>query len=655
MPPRVKSTKGSKRTKSVSPSAKSEAGGEEKKKESQTRKKNFAKRFDWTLEAHQLPLTKSLKQNVFKQMISTIKQDVHNLYTVTAYTYGTGEYDHGLPYTKWTKKYSREVLRQVLKRLDLVPEYHHVKRAGSTGGTQLQMPFYVFQNFYDWINEVNMGNGLAGLLVHLVKKADKRGKPYWEANYRTFLDYVNQDDNHGKTLTRDEVLNDLLYVHARGKVDSDFVKTESESVSKPYFDDGKGKGTVNPDDATVQRIVEVRNAYVRTYNSKLPQGEPELVEITAEEAAAMAVPQSATIAFSDGEMKTSEVLNTTITTSDGETYRSSAINSGMSTAILALMTSANNLTKSKGAARSGGYIEYDLFAKYFHNKGAKTVDGKREAAPYPTYAPGKDAGFYLGGKKLDLGIDTNLEGDNLKGNIARRFPSLASGKKTTDQNGPLAKVTFRVGRAYGRKTDTIFELIAKMKSGKGGENKASSFVEKNFEGTNDYGITNFSATQLVFLNKIPKEFLDPKTQASLNTDLFNRVKAVQKYLSTINMAYSAYRAQPSKKSSATPSRAAASPRKPRSRSASPTGGAPGSGDDEPASPLPSAKARKPKPKLSQAPSQAPPDVEDEDEDEDQPASAPSGSKKSSRTSGSSSGSRASQRPPPEEEGTATGE
>lgn len=572
------STKSSKtREASQSPSSRSETG-EKGKPASEARQKTFSKRFDFNSEEHKLPLKKSLKQGDFKKLIRTIKQDVHNLHQVTAYTYGTGDYTPANPklYTPWTKKYSREVLRQVLRRLDKIPEYHHVKRAGGPGGGQLQRPFFVFQPFHDWVNEVNMGNGLAGLLVHMYKKYNKKDptKFDWQASYQAFLDYANDSGKLSKPITHKEVVEDLLYVHAPGRRET-ATNGDVQGVNNFYFQlmNTKDGQVIDPADPVITRIVEVRNAYVSGYNKNRPKGEEALKPINAARAVAMCVPQEATIADSNGvPMETSSILDANITIRGSKlTYKSSAINSGMSTAILALMTNANLIPKSENDdnARSRGYIQYDLFAKYFHNRATITVGGKNRPNEnhVPGYQPGVDAKYYLGNKSTDLGLDlSDLDEATLRTVISNAFPSTATGKKS-DSNSPLGKIAHRVSRAYGDKPPTIFELISEMKSGKGGGGSTKSFLERTTEDA-PYGITNFAATQLAFLSKIPREFLSAETQAIIKTeDLYKQVKEVQRYLSNINKAYSAYRVSPSKRSAATPSKAA-SPRKPKSKSKS---------------------------------------------------------------------------------------
>ncbi len=337
-------------------------------------------------------------------------------------------------------------------------------------------------------------------------------------------------------------------MHAKGKA-------ENADVSAASYDMTDDSNTdVSPNDAAIARIVQIRNAYVRTYNKRNPTAEP-LKPLTKDSAAAMAIPQNASIMFEGKAMNTSSVLNVSIDTNDGK-FPSAAINSGMSTAILALMTNANQIPKSEGGAKSGGYIQYDLFAKYFH----KGDDD---------YAPGQDAGYYLGDTKRDLGLKTRGGLETIKKSIAARYKSIASGKKSGDDNAnPLSKMARRIELAYGDNPPTTFQLIGQMRGGKSGESKIRSFVER--KGNEPYGITNFAATQLAFLYKIPKEYLSDETVATLDDELFKRVKAVQTYLSTINLAYTTYRTEARKKGGAgTPSRAAPSPKKARSSSASP--------------------------------------------------------------------------------------
>lgn len=75
-----------------------------------------------------------------------------------------------------------------------------------------ETPFYVFDNVHDWINEVNLGNGLADLLCHYAKvpKSAKNHPTGRVSKPETFVRYANR---HLENKISIEEIRELLKYH----------------------------------------------------------------------------------------------------------------------------------------------------------------------------------------------------------------------------------------------------------------------------------------------------------------------------------------------------------------------------------------------------------------------------------------------------------
>jgi hypothetical protein len=216
--------------------------------------------------------------------------------------------------------------------------------------------FYVFDAIYDWINNLDLGNGLADLLCHYNHRSNHYDVEDLSPN--TFVEYANTTLTH-KT-SKKEIIKILKYRHP-----------SYSFISKDFIFEIDKNGKVLTSDPIIQCIVEIRNAYVLEYNSR---DERRLLFSTAEEAVKNVISQKACIDMFMGMQATgyvdmfnvSDVLDTIVKLKDdNKEYRSSLVNRQLIMEITKLMIRFKNVKQ--------------IADKYFDKSGT-------------------DCKFYLGGK-----------------------------------------------------------------------------------------------------------------------------------------------------------------------------------------------------------------------------------------------------------------
>ncbi len=517
----------------------SEAGSVSEGKKRRT-KKAFVS-FDFAANAPENRKYPHLDNKQFKLLIDSLVVNFKDVLEINQKVYSGKD-------KNITKIQAKKLGTQFAARLKQVNSYHKAK--GTTGHKQsaqhLIEPFFVTDNIHDWIGDTNMGNGLADLLVHYLPGRTKASEFEGQDHAGTLKDKYDADEfiklantKLGKKKTNKDELSDLIYTHHPGYV-------ASEDVEQMVFelDDAN---LVKPEDASIVRIVQIHNAYADAFNEKygLTKGNPGFKpRVTAEQAAANAVPQTAVVPYADGTVNVDDVLNLEITVQnpynvdEQVTYRTSAINSGMNTTILTVMSNANKLSEPE----NGRLIHYDLFERYFN--GADD-----------NYPQGKNTGLWFDGHDLTF---TPGGGKTVKAETVARelrdshiFPHLASKSKSKTQAAQIEAFANRVSNVYSKKPMTAFELMnhdysaskeKAVEEGKMEEEKVEEgrpYVQK--EGNEPYGMRNFSGTKICFMFKVPEDYLTDDARAILADDDFKaKVLGVQRYLSKLNASYSAY-------------------------------------------------------------------------------------------------------------------
>ena len=532
-----KSSDDSERSASESDREESESGSDsegesnsKKKGPSTSGLKRYKKRFAFNEDEGNTDTWESkMKPQAFKRAVTTVSEDFKHVCAVYAYAYGGGTDK------SWDKKHAKAYLAEALNRLELLAKYQRYKpetkkSAGNEGGTnELKKTFFVFQNVGDWINQINMGNGLTSLMCHMKKNPSKTkdqkstDNPKIKAylpDINTFIEMANKklpDDAQ----TKFSEIYALNFIHAPGFI-------EGEAVSKDSYHFAMSGDMADPTDTNLMRMMEIRNAYVAAHNE---DSKEQLPELTTGEVARMAIPQRATLGGKKG-VKVAEIFNYPITTIDGAEHKVASINSSMSTTIMTLMGHANKLHDANESA----LLHYDLFEKFFNGSDA-------------SYAPGASVGFWLGNTNQSFGMSkkglnsTNME--DVAAVVLAQYPGMEA--KNVDS---LAE---RILASRG-KVRTAFSMIKaggknkkkKMKADSESKTKTKvSFKERGSEGS-AYGIKSFTATQLSHLYKIPQEFLSPESRRLVtkkteeNAEISKKIAVVQTYLTSINDIFYTY-------------------------------------------------------------------------------------------------------------------
>jgi len=493
-----------------------------------------------------------LDSKEFKLMVDTLVDDAKNVIVITQAVYG-GKDDN------YTKLETKRFATQFITHLKQVNAYHKAK--GVSNRTQsaqhLTEPFFVTDNIHDWINGINMGNGLAHYLVHVIPGRDDETDVPNEEHAKTikakhdadeFIRLANSQLKGERKTDKDELM-ELIYVHHDAY-------TASGDVEKSVFQTDKESNVV-ANDPTVLRIVEVYNAYATAYNKKYGlkvSSTGHKPQLTAKEAAANAVPQTANIPYEGGTVNVSEILDVVIqvhdpfSPDDEFNFNTSAINSGMNTTILTLMSNANQLSEPE----NGRLIHYDLFEKYFNGNDQD-------------YPQGKTTGFYFSERdengevselhdlSFSAGNGKKISATDVAGGLrdSDNFPFLAAKSKSKSQANQVDALARRISNVYSGKPMTAFQLMnsdymaSKEKyiaehSDKAADVEADRpYVE--YEEDEPYGIRNFSGTKICFMFKVGEDFLAESARELLaETDFKAKVMGVQKYLSKLNAAYTAY-------------------------------------------------------------------------------------------------------------------
>lgn len=479
-------------------------------KPSEGEKKRYESRFDFskyptdkTADNH---MKKRLTSSEFREMLRTISQDFENTLEVYKYVLTSGT-----KYRNWDKNIAKQYFAKCQKRLMLTLEYYKYRppttRVAASGKQQLSQVFYVFQNFKDWINEVNMGTGLAKLLI--AKKTNPKD------NDKELFDvagFIRDANTKLETETSVKEINRLLNFHTPEQV--------SGFMDGKYLFTMDGEN-VSSEDKHFLRILEIHNAYRESKGKK---------QLSVNKALAMVVPQRSEIEHDGKKFNVQEVLNVEITTNDEEKHHSAAIVSAMSGIFMTLMAKANKIQET--AQGYTKYVHYEILERYF--------GGKDE-----NYPAGRGVGFYLSNKDQTANLITNL-------------PK----KKRFDDNGKPTEGTRNAVKALLNESDSkdsaaYTNIINRMSEAEeknftamtyvanGGrktvDGKKPPYIKKGKEDS-PYGLINYASTQFAYYNRIPEQFLSKASRkaAEEGKELTEKVGAVQKYFSEINNVYSHY-------------------------------------------------------------------------------------------------------------------
>src|SRR5579871_1320706 len=120
-----------------------------------------------------------------------------------------------------------------------------------------QLHFY-FQNLRDFINNVNLGNGLAPLFMHYTPTKVANILSH-KPDPKMFVSMANQNLPYNNQTDLQEVRNLLRTYHPR---------YEAPSNLRNYTFDLDEEGDIDPDGPYFRRILQIRNAYVKTFNAQ---------------------------------------------------------------------------------------------------------------------------------------------------------------------------------------------------------------------------------------------------------------------------------------------------------------------------------------------------------------------------------------------------
>lgn len=381
---------------------------------------------------------------------------------------------------------------------------------------------FVTDNIHDWLNEVNMGNGLAPLLTHFEKYTLQFRDPTREplikerSNSKLFMEMANRRLPNNAKVERDEIKEILLYHH-------DYYRS-SENVENLTFEIDPETQIISTYDRIIQRIIQIHNAYIQDYNST---NRNKLNYVTPEDAINGVAPQMASLTYdySDGGetgeivFNVQDVISVPVTVTDpfnGENaniiFNSVIVGSALVHNSLYAMAHANGLFSPQKKR-----VDYQLFQKYFNNGNEN-------------YIQGRDTGLYFRG--IDLTYTPNiLPSDNL---LRDQLTGLGESRVTVDE-----KIR-RIRNHFSNQPMTAFQFINNEEVL---ENKRRLELPIDFEQNT---MRQFIPTSLNWLYRIPRYYLTNESRRLLSPNTTNgkilnlKMKAVTDYFKKMNMVYLDY-------------------------------------------------------------------------------------------------------------------
>lgn len=477
--------------------------------------KRYENRFNFseysTDKSKENAMKKRLTSSEFRDLLRTISQDFENTMEVYKFSLTAGP---SVKFHDWNKTLAKQYFTKCQKRLMGVLDYYKYRppttRSAAPGKQQLSQVFYVFQNFKDWVNEINMGTGLANLLISKKNNSKDPEKELYDVS--GFIRDANtklSDETSVKEIHR------LLNFHVPSQV-------ADEAVAKYVFD-MKGDN-VSKEDKHFKRILEIHNAY-REANG--------MDELSADDALKMVVPQRSVIGSKKKSFNVQDVLDVQITTNDGTKHQSAAIVSAMSGIFMTLMAKANRIQETTPGYTK--YVHYEILERYFAGSDQKQ------------YPAGRGVGFYLDGEDQTDNLIADLPKASKRFN-SEGVPTDATRKAV--KNLLEEKVDSKDSPAYINITKRMYEAtiadFTAMTYVAGGGRKSVDTKKLPYIGKNGdeepYGLINYASTQFAYYNRIPDQFLSEASReaAGEGSELATRVSTVQRYFSEINNVYSHY-------------------------------------------------------------------------------------------------------------------
>ena len=456
-------------------------------------------------------MKKRLTSSEFRDLLRTISQDFENTMEVYKFSLTAGP---AVKFHDWNKTLAKQYFTKCQKRLMGVLDYYKYRppttRSAAPGKQQLSQVFYVFQNFKDWVNEINMGTGLANLLISKKNNSKDPEKELYDVS--GFIRDANTKLS-GETTVKE--IHRLLNFHVPSQV-------ADEGVAKYVFE-MKGDN-VSKEDKHFKRILEIHNAY-REANG--------MDELSADDALKMVVPQRSVIGSKKKSFNVQDVLDVQITTNDGTKHQSAAIVSAMSGIFMTLMAKANRIQETTQGYTK--YVHYEILERYFAGS---------EQKEYPA---GRGVGFYLDGEdqtgNLIAGLPKASKRFNNEGvpteTTRKAVKDLLEEKVDSKDSPAYINITKRMYEA----TLANFTAMSYVAGGgrKSVDAKKLPYIEKKGD-EEPYGLINYASTQFAYYNRIPDQFLSEASReaAGEGSELATRVSAVQRYFSEINNVYSHY-------------------------------------------------------------------------------------------------------------------
>jgi hypothetical protein len=504
--------------------------------EAKTKGKKEVVRFDFEEFKHEGRSYPALTNQEFGKMIDTIVLDARAVVEVTKRAYGNPDFDH------YKKSQVTKFATLLYGRIDRIKGYHKAKAkrkgAGKNNARHLIEPFFVTDNLHDMFNGLNMGNGLAGLLIHETVKQTKTGEDKVALSEKLFVQWANQELSESNKTSAAEI-KDLLEFHNPGYTST----WDLNKSADPRTFQTDAEGYVAESDPNLKRIVQIQNAYAKA--AKVPA-------VTIQDAIEIATPQVAVLTYVDGNQEytfnVADVLDVPITVVDpitGQEYgmQTSAINSGMNTTMLALFSSMNNLP-SPGKTRR---IRSAIFDQY--------LNGGNE-----DYPAGFNTSLYFGRNDLTYTGDKTSR-KAIIADIKSSFPALA---KTAKSKNGMSRVDIQADRYLNSQLDqplTVFEQMAQDYVDNAGDktqaeiDEGTPYLAPDPNNPNaPYGLLNFTATTMGFKYRISDDYHTADTRAQVDPDtsdgriLALKVAATHKYLTRLNKVVGAYNKESKKKS-----------------------------------------------------------------------------------------------------------
>lgn len=365
-------------------------------------------------------------------------------------------------------------------------------------------PFYVFDNIHDWLNEVNLGNGLATILSF------PSGYDGYRDNISKPDEFIRRANEFLSIKTSMTEIRRLLRHHHPYYKCADAIQNFVFRIDK--------KGNIRPSDPAITRCVQIRNAFIKCMNSKYGENIP---FISREEAVKIAIPQLTPL--EDG-INVADVLNVDVMLQrDTTIYGSCVLDYSLLKDIFNMMLQANNLIALNG------YVKTNLLDKYFHctNK---------------DYLPGTDMRFYLGGKVQHFYPETHTDFKNIgfktvgsiapitRCNIKKNFPSIEG--NALEQLIARYVVMYSINEKTGQKY-TPLEFVEQIEN----DIILTCYPER--------GVGTNIVTIIKHLYKIPVIMLHSNYQQlvaykSVDKDITKRIRVVKEYFYNLFSIYKMY-------------------------------------------------------------------------------------------------------------------